>query len=61
MGGALIRRSFVASAIEESWLMIPFEQGMKSAPAYYLVYPAISLEQPHIAAFRHWLIAIAKQ
>ncbi|MCG8154855.1 hypothetical protein JMY81_03010 [Brenneria goodwinii] len=61
LGVALVRRSFVASLIEEGLLIVPFEQGMKSALAYYLVYPAVSLEQPHIAPFHRWLTAIARQ
>lgn len=61
LGVALVRQAFVLSAIEEGELVAPFELKMESALAYYLVYPEIALEQPPIAAFRHWLIAMARQ
>ncbi|MEC5320840.1 transcriptional regulator GcvA [Brenneria populi subsp. brevivirga] len=59
LGVALVRRAFALPAIEEGELVALFERSVESALAYYLVYPAIALEQPPVAAFRRWLMEMA--
>lgn len=55
-GVALARQSFVERELAEGSLIAPFPQRITSDLAFYLVYPATALDQPHIAAFRHWLL-----
>lgn len=59
LGVALVRRSLVHRELAAGTLLAPFHQGVASALAYFLVYPAGVLERPAVAAFREWLLAQA--
>jgi LysR family glycine cleavage system transcriptional activator len=57
LGFALMRRSFVKAELADGILAAPFPIGVASRLAFHLVYPALALERPAVAAFRRWLLS----
>lgn len=57
MGMALLRRSFVASALAQGRLVNPLVQPITRPLAYYLVYHETALLAPANRCFRDWLLA----
>lgn len=54
-GVALARKMLVQDEIKRGHLMMPLKAAVKTNIAYYLVYPAITLERKPAAIFRNWL------
>ena len=54
-GVALARKIMVQDEIKNGHLVMPLKTAVKTSLAYYLVYPAISLERKAAVIFRKWL------
>jgi len=59
LGVALTMETLAAADLATGRLMAPFELRIPLSSAYYVVCPAARANQPHIAAFREWLLAEA--
>lgn len=55
-GVALARSALVRDHLASGRLVKPFEFALHAEYAYYLVYPARSLEHPKVRAFRNWVL-----
>lgn len=60
LGFALVGHGFAEQDIRDGRLVCPFEQGLKSRFAYYLVYPSRALEKPATQSLRLWLLQQAR-
>ncbi len=58
-GVALARGVLAADALAAGRLVRPFELGLPTEYAYYIVCPESKAERPKIVAFREWLLAEA--
>lgn len=58
-GVALVNTSLVSDDLASGALVRPFELGIHTDFAYYLVIPVESVDQPAVSAFRKWLLGIA--
>jgi len=56
MGVALVLKPLVRSEIEAGRLAVPFDIAAPTSFAYYLVTAEAYAENPHVAAFRAWLL-----
>lgn len=56
MGVALVLKPLVRSEIEAGRLAVPFDIAAPTSFAYYLVTPEAYAANPHVAAFRAWLL-----
>lgn len=61
LGVAIGRTAIVESDIAKGRLVVPFEMTLPIDAGYYLVCPHAAADTPKIAAFREWLVAIAKR
>ncbi len=59
LGVALVRLSLVQRELAEGLLLAPIARSVASDLAYYLVYPATTLERPNVAVLRQWLLSEA--
>lgn len=59
-GVALARPSLVRAELDSGKLLIPFPHAVETPIAYYLVYDATALLQPHKRRFHQWLTAQAR-
>lgn len=55
-GIALGRSSLVSEMISKGELIAPFNQGVKTSEAFYLVRPANQYIHPHAEIFRTWIV-----
>ena len=58
-GVALARSALVRDHLASGRLVKPFDIALHTEYAYYLVYPAQSLTDPKVRAFREWVLAEA--
>ncbi len=56
MGVALVLKPLVRSEIEAGRLAVPFDIAAPTSFAYYLVIPEVYARNPHVVAFRTWLL-----
>ena len=56
MGVALVLKPLVRSEIEAGRLTVPFDIAAPTSFAYYLVIPEAGARNPHVEAFRTWLL-----
>jgi LysR family glycine cleavage system transcriptional activator len=56
MGVALVLKPLVRAEIEAGRLAVPFDIAAPTSFAYYLVTPEPYADNPHVAAFRAWLL-----
>ena len=61
LGVAVGRTAIVESDVAKGRLVVPFEMTLPADAGYYLVCPHAAADTPKIAAFRDWLIAIARR
>lgn len=61
MGLALLPRILIEDALAEGHLEIVSDAELKSAGAYYLIYPQDREDDRHIAAFRDWILDEIRQ
>jgi len=61
LGVAIGRTAIVESDVAKGRLAVPFEMTLPADAGYYLVCPQTAADAPKIAAFRDWLIAIARR
>lgn len=59
LGVAVLPRFLVAEEIADGRLAMPFPETVRSAHAYYLVYPEANRTMPRLRTFRDWLLAEA--
>ena len=57
VGVAIVDRGMLEAEIAAGRLIAPFDLGLTSDSAFYLVYPESYAERPKVAAFRDWLLA----
>jgi len=55
-GVALVNTTLVRDDLASGTLVRPFDLGMPTSFAYYLVIPTETLDRPDISAFRRWLL-----
>lgn len=60
MGVAIVNRPLVAEKLAQGTLFAPFPHDLLSDLAFYLVYPKAREDDPHVAAFRDWLLEQVK-
>jgi LysR family glycine cleavage system transcriptional activator len=56
MGVALVLKPLVRAEIEAGRLAVPFDIAAPTSFAYYLVTPEANARNPHVEAFRAWLL-----
>lgn len=54
-GIALGRHSIVQADVEAGLLLRLFDIALPCSSSYYLVYPELALQKPHVRAFRDWI------
>ena len=61
LGIAIMPRFLIEDELASGELVTPFPQTVRSANAYYLVYPEQKRDLPALKAFREWLLAEVSQ
>jgi LysR family glycine cleavage system transcriptional activator len=61
MGVGLLQRQFIAEDLAAGRLVIPFDIPLRSDAGFYVVCPHDHLKLPKTAAFRAWLLDIARR
>ncbi|MEJ1962647.1 MAG: transcriptional regulator GcvA [Gammaproteobacteria bacterium] len=59
LGVAIMPKFLVETELASGELVVPFNHPVRSAHAYYLVYPTGKQDLPALKAFREWLLAEA--
>lgn len=60
-GVALARGALASDALRDGRLLRPFELGLPSEYAYYLVCPEAHANRPKVVAFREWVLEAARR
>lgn len=60
MGIGLAQRHYVIDDLAAGRLVIPFDVPLRNESGFYLVCPEEHVDQPQIAAFRDWLLGVAR-
>lgn len=57
LGVALGQRHYLVEDLIAGRLVAPFRQGIRRREPFYMVYPKSRANEPHILAFREWVLA----
>lgn len=61
VGVALAQRYYLVDDFLAGRLVSPFLQGLKSRNAFYMVFPRHRADEPHVRAFRQWLLGLLNE